>query len=383
MGALRSWLRTRLGRGDSSSVNLVAKVSPRQAVPARLGLDVTPRLRPWSVARLAAIFREAQRLPTAESQREARHARHCLSSFWLTVPVDQLEQLYAGAIGDLQRQLLEGPLPAEPLAADEQQWCEQLATHLQQPGQLAERPPEWVNVLLALMPYLSAHGFSVAVPAEQLPQWLLADYGQFVDPSLRRQLQGPVGYLAPTPTPAAVEPPVSTADLAAAPVRPAPVQPAPAAATAGLPVLAQRRGEEALAWFRNEKAVNRMAALINLYQLEPEDSETLAELAGLRQVIAQLWLDVEPGGLEKLYRTAVGTVTRSLWVSGFGREQVDDTDAAARRALAPRVADLSRPGAINCLLAALLFYPPGKVRFEGGQQWLPAWLQQELEGLGS
>ncbi len=297
------------------------------------------------MARLAAIFRDAQRHPTADSLQQARHARHCLSSFWLTAPVDQLESLYEGSLGELQRSLLAGPLPQQALAADEILWRDQLAQQLQHQSEAPER----VNVLLALLPYYSPMGLRVEEPLEQVPDWLLRDYASYCDPELKARLQQPAGYLNPSMT------------------------------TAGpMPVLSERRGQEAMAWFEQPEAVNRMAALINLYSLDPADQPTRAELAGLRSTIAQLWLDVSPEQLEQLYRTAVGTVFRSLIVSGFSGDLVDEQDAQARRALAAQVEDLSQPQAINSLLAALLYFPAGKVSLEAGQEFIPGWLQQEL-----
>jgi hypothetical protein len=136
-----------------------------------------------------------------------------------------------------------------------------------------------------------------------------------------------------------------------------------------------------MAWFETPELVQRMVALINLYGLDPSDQETRQELAGLRSTIAQLWLDVSSDQLEQLYQTAVGSVQRSLLLSGFGAELVTNQDAMTRQALAPRVADLRQPGAINCLLAALLFFPRETIEFEGGKELVPAWLLQEISTL--
>ena len=347
MVSLRGWLRARRSRNSDQAVNLLEPQVPQVKPPARLGLDTRLTLRPWSTARLAAIFRDASRFPSAESLREARFARHCLSSHWLVAPVDLLEALYAGPLGDLQRSLLEGPLPQQPLADDELQWRTQLTTQLKQKVEAPER----VNLLLALMPYYPPAAFRLEQPMEQVPDWLLPGYAAYCDPELKARLQQPVGYLQPSPATLSLE---------------------------ELPPLSERRGDDALAWFEQPAVVNRMAALINLYQLDPSDPETRQELAGLRGTIAQLWLDVDTDQLERLYRTPVGAVYRSLIVSGFSAEVVDENDRPARRALAGMVADLSQPEAIQALMAALLYFPPGKVEFEAGQEFIPAWLLEEL-----
>lgn len=355
MASLRRWWQDRRRGGSGGGVNLVEPPVPRLKPPGRLGLETSVRLRPWSLSRLAAIFREAARTPTAESLREARFARHCLSGFWLAAPVDLLPELYGGGLGELQRSLLEGPLPQQELAEDERQWRDQLRRQLQQQSEAAQR----VNVLLALMPYLPPGQACVAEALMQVPDWLLNDYASYCDPELKARLQQPVGYLGPSSGQGAE----------------------PEALPDALPPLSERRGQEAMAWFEQPAVVNRMAALINLYGLDPADGETRDELAGLRDIIAQLWLDVSPEQLEALYRTAVGTVSRSLIVSGFAGELVQEQDLQTRRWLATQVEDLSHPRAMNALLAALLYFPPGKVSFEGGFGFIPQWLQQELQAL--
>ena len=338
-------------------MNLVEPPVPQVKPPARLGIDTSLRLRPWSMARLASIFRDAQRYPTADSLQQARHGRHCLSCFWLSAPVDQLEEFYGGQLGDLQRSLLAGPLPQQALAADELQWRDQLAKQLKHHAEAPER----LNVLLALMPYYPPMRMRMEDPLEQVPDWLLRDYASYCDPELKARLQGPAGYLQPS---------AASGDGDGAPDL--------LGGAAPLPPLSERRGQDAMGWFEQAEAVNRMAALINLYSLDPADQTTREELAGLRGTIAQLWLDVSPDQLEQLYRTPVGTVTRSLMVSGFSAELVDEQDAAARRALAAQVEDLSQPQAINSLLAALLYFPAGKVTFEAGVKFIPPWLREEL-----
>ena len=62
---------------------------------------------------------------------------------------------------------------------------------------------------------------------------------------------------------------------------------------------------------RDEAVVARMQELIQAYRTDPTAAETLQELAGLRRVLAQLWLDVEPLQLQTLDQTSVGAVTRA------------------------------------------------------------------------
>ena len=46
-----------------------------------------------------------------------------------------------------------------------------------------------------------------------------------------------------------------------------------------------------MAWFRDEAVVARMQELIEGYITDRTSKDVLQELAGLRRVLAQLWLD--------------------------------------------------------------------------------------------
>ncbi len=352
--AIRRWIKARLGLTPGSghqqdaAINLVDEAPRQHDLPELAGIDVTLVQRPWSASRLSAIVRNAQRVPSPATLQAARLARHCLSSFWLVAPVDQLEELYAGAIGEVQRRLLEGPLPQQPLARDEQRWRVRLAARLAEGTQAAQH----TNLLLSLMPYFAPHTFTIDNPIVNLPGWLLNDYVVYCEPRLKMELEGPAGLL----------------------------QAGDSENGEGIAPLSERRGDDAMAWFRDEEALSRMQALLNLYALDPNDSETVEELAALRRVAAQLWLDVDPNQLETLYRTPVGLITRSLITAGFGRELLNDVDVRARKQLAPRVEDLSQPDAVNALLAVLMFYPANKIELEDASG-LPAWLQEELRSL--
>lgn len=361
MGSLRRWLKARLGllptAESPAAINLVDEPAPAIPAPPLAGIGSVSVPTPWSVARLETLFQEARRSPSPTSLQAARLARHCLSRFWLAAPVDALEGLYGSAIGALQRRQLEGPLPKQPLAADERQWRDALVSRLTDPEQRAQR----LNLLLAAMPYFPPQSLEVADPLETLPRWLLQDYVVYCQPELKVSLTGPAALLEPAELQAEL---VETASGGDEPLEP----------------LTERRGEEAMAWFRDEEALSRLQALVNLYALEPGDTATCEELAVVRRVVAQLWLDVDPGQLETLYQTPVGLATRSLITCGFGRELTSPLDARAKALLAPRVADLQQPGALNALLAVLMFYPPGAIEVVD-TAGMPAWLEQELRSL--
>ena len=353
---LRTWLKQRLGQNAASSIDLVGPVEVQLPTPGRLGISLAMPAQPWSVARLGGLFREAEHQPSVASLKAARLARHRLSVFWLSAPVDQLEALYGGGIGDLQRQQLNSGLGQQPLSSDETAWRDQLAAEMAKPESLSRQ----LNLILALMPYTKPGKLKLADPLRSLPNWFLADYVAYCAPELKHELEGPAGLLEPATDERADDAGASTSSHASE-----------------FEPLSERRGEDALAWFRDEAMLNRMKALVNLYAMAPDDAETLSELSGLRKVVAQLWLDVEPSQLETLYQMPVGLVTRSLISSGFGAELVDDDDVRARKALPGLSADIKDPRCHGPLLATLLYFAPAAISFET-TEGLPEWLLNEL-----
>ena len=348
---VRSWLRDRLATSTahpSLTLDLLTDQPGALELPAIAGIDLSGSVRPWSVARLELILREAAVNPSPATLQAARQARHCLSVFWLAAPSDQLRELYAGAIGSLQRLQLDGPLVRQALARDEQRWLEQLTQQLAAP----EQKPRQHNLLLAAIPYTRPGQFSVGNPLEKLPDWLLEDYAAYCDPTLRAQLQEPVGLLE-----AASEDAGESAEVTLDQLLP----------------LTEHRGDEAMAWFREPQSVARMTELIQLYGSDPENQEVREELSGLRCIVAQLWLDVDSDQGESLYKTAVGDVTRALIRANFGHELLDVQDRQIRAAL-------TSPESAEALLAMLLFYPAGSVSLSETSA-LPDWLSQELETL--
>ena len=335
---LRSWIQRQLS-GHQSRVDLVKPTGVVLTPPNRVGLDMAAVPAPWSVARLQALFEAMEQQPSPASDQAARLARHQLSKFWLAAPVDQLQHCYEGAIGDLQRLQLTGPLVQQELAKDEIRWRDQLLQRLEDPARAAER----INLLLALMPYTKPRKLAVAEPLSTLPDWLLNDYCVYCEPNLA----APVGLLKSA-------------------------QDNEAEGSGSIEPMTDRRGEEAMVWFRDAEVVSRMHELIQAFGADPGSQSVLQELAGLRRVLAQLWLDVEPVQLATLHSTAVGAVTLAMINSGFGAVLMDEADARCRAQLGSQAMDFSQLGAPGALLATLLFYAPGSVRFES-TDGLPGW----------
>jgi hypothetical protein len=337
-------------------------------------------LTPWSATRLAGIFKDLQSQPNGKLIGEARRARQCLSRFWLQAPVDQLEVLYRSPVGQCYRMLLKTSLAAMPLLTEEEQWRDGLAQKLSR----SMTRPESVNLLLAAMPYFERGKMRLMHATDVVPQWLISDYSALFDPGLARLLSRPAGLLGPAGT-------------AAANRRVAPQQlqargPINGGASTGmpnlnqgqatpLPVMAQRRGNEALALVQNQDYLGRVSGLINLYTIDPGDAEVKRELIGLRRQMGQIWLDLNPAQLQALYQSSFGNVYRNFLGCGFSREALIAEDQELRAQLARYVSNMGQPKAINALLAALPFFTPGRIQFGGGEQFIPAWLLADIQAL--
>ena len=353
MGSLLHWLgwgRQEPGAG-SLALRLAEPEQPQAGLPEGAPV-VMLELTPWSIARLKVIAAEVIDRPCQAALQAARSARGCLSRFWLAAPVDALETLFAGPVGEVYRQLLAGVLPALPLDAAESAWKHQLTDYLQagfeQPGS--------VNALLALLPYLDREAMQVNNPLQHLPTWLVPLYAERCDPGLSAQPNG-AKALPPLPPVPALGP--------------------------SLPELAPITGAAAMALIGDASFLGRMSGLINLYGLEPSDPEICRDLGLGRRQVAQVWLDVESDQLESLYRTPFGQLTDNLIASPFAREPLNQDERALRQQLAEVAADLHHPRALNALIAALLYYPIEQVTLPSDPALLPPWLAQNLARLGA
>lgn len=344
---------------------------PRRSA-TRLGAE--PLISPWSTSRLIAILRKAQSDPTPAALDNARLVRQCLSQFWLQAPVDQLEFLYASAIGDCYRMLLACGLAEQPLYQEEESWRRTLADCLS----VTFERPETPNILLGLMPYFPPGKMRVDDPQRQIPRWLLQDYARLFDPALLARIWQPVGLLNPVGQSYGPAPGLGMQSVA----QPDPnVLTAPPAAPP-LPRLTQQRGAEALAIVQDPDFQRRMSGLINLFVIDPNDAQVIERLAELRRLLGQIWLDAQPAQLEALFNSPqFGRLYQELLASGFSRVLFNDDDRVLRNQLAALVADMSVPGATNALMAVLPFYPPAKIAFGGGEQHLPVWLRQQMASI--
>jgi hypothetical protein len=364
--------REAIGSGDLTQVGQLMDQRTVFAMAETVKLDIVP----WSSARLAAIFAEVNRNPSGAPLVEARQARQALSKFWLHAPVDQLEPLYRSVIGQTYRTLVGGRLAELTLVLDEQQWRDALSQKLRE----AAGKPQAANLLLAVMPYYARGSMRVSDPLRTVPPWLMQDYAALYEPDLLQRIQQPAGLLGPSvsslmgetarPTPVALPP----SAVAVAPVQQQPAQ---------LPVLSTLRGQDAYNQLQENDFTSRMSGLINLFTIDPGDDDVNRELGNLRRLLGQIALDTDTDQLESIYSSSYGELHRQLMRSGFASAPISQQDANDRSQLAVFVANINQPGGLNALVAALLFYPAGKIQISGSENFLPGWLLRELGAVGT
>lgn len=325
-------------------------------------------LTPWSATRLAVIFKSFAQSNSIEDLAHARQARECLSRFWLEAPVDQLAMLYQSPVGQCYRLMLSTNLSSVEPTVEEKLWREGLARKMPS----SSTKPEFVNLLLALMPYCERGKLKLLNATETVPQWLISDYAALFEPGLNRLLSRPAGLLGAAGTTTASRP----APVAARPAQPAPQPRSQEPLT--VPAMGQRRGAEALALVNDSAFIGRMTGLVNLYTIDPNDGDLKRELQLLRRELGQVWLELSPEVLEQAYQSPFGQLYRNFLGSGFSREDLPAEDQQLRQQYIPAVSDMARPGAINVLLAVMPFFSPGKIQFGGGEQFVPAWLLQDV-----
>ena len=295
-----------------------------------LGVATAPLAGSWSASELLVVLGQPADRPDQESNRLARQARHRLSLFWLASPGDLLEQLYASDLGEAQRLCIRNPQLEGPLLVDEQLWRQQLQALLQASVGQATFLSYW----LALMPYLKVGELRLDQPETVLPSWLLDDYRLLCEPN-----------------PSVVDP---------------------------LP-LTRKRGDAAIRWLHEDAVLARAVVLLNGFQLDPAAPAQAKELADLRSVVAQVWLDIAPEQLQGLFESPLGLLTRSLVTGGFNAVTINERQRAQAKALQEQLQKSSLEQVPQHLLAALLYEPA--LSLSCSEADLPGWFQEELRSM--
>jgi hypothetical protein len=358
----------RTGKAEATGLDTLVS---EPGLPA-MDMERQPQVTPWSAARLSAIFLDFAHEPTSTRLAEARLARQCLSKFWLSAPIDVLELLYASPVGTCYRQLISTELPSQPLLRDEEAWRDSLSQRLLNGFQR----PESANVLLAVMPYFRRGKMKVRDCEQNVPAWLLQDYASLFEPEILPRLRQP----APT-VPKALAPAGHRAERIVHPEGAEAGGPGLDAEIPPLPQLSSYGGEQALLLTGSDEFLTRLNGLVNLYEIDPGDGDILQELSGFRRQVGQIWLETPDEHVQALFESRFGDLYRKLLSSGYVANPLGEEDRQLRMQLARYVRNMTRPKALQAVLAVLPFFPPGKIEFAGGEQFMPSWLLGALPSL--
>ncbi len=124
---------------------------------------------------------------------------------------------------------------------------------------------------------------------------------------------------------------------------------------------------------------DRLSNTLKLYQTNSSDISAISELRQIRKEIADFWLNISAENLENTYKGDSGKSYQILLASGFQHQPMMEEEQRFLQQLTQISKGLVHPQAINALLAAMLYFPPGTMRIPEARNRLPQWLIRDYE----
>lgn len=118
---------------------------------------------------------------------------------------------------------------------------------------------------------------------------------------------------------------------------------------------------------------------VKLYQTNSSNTSAISELRQLRKQIADFWLKVPADNLETTYNSDPGKSYQILLFSGLQTQPLMEEEQIFLQQLTQISKGLVHPQAINALIAAMLYFPPGTMRIPDARNRLPRWLIGDYE----
>ncbi|MEA5541942.1 glycosyltransferase [Limnoraphis robusta Tam1] len=118
---------------------------------------------------------------------------------------------------------------------------------------------------------------------------------------------------------------------------------------------------------------------INLYTLNPSEEAIIERLRQLRKVMAEYWLKISPDQLEEVYKGHMGNGYQVLLSRGIQHEALIEAERQFVDELTQVATGLKHPNSLNCLMAAMLYYVPGKMLVRDAEKRLPSWLIKDYQ----
>jgi predicted O-linked N-acetylglucosamine transferase (SPINDLY family)/glycosyltransferase involved in cell wall biosynthesis len=124
---------------------------------------------------------------------------------------------------------------------------------------------------------------------------------------------------------------------------------------------------------------DRLSNSVKLYQANSSNTSVISELREIRQQVADFWLNVPAENLETVYKSDAGKSYQILLTSGFQNQAMMENEQIFLQQLTQISKGLVHPKALNALLAAMLYFPPGTMRLPDARNRLPHWLISDYE----
>jgi predicted O-linked N-acetylglucosamine transferase (SPINDLY family)/glycosyltransferase involved in cell wall biosynthesis/predicted O-methyltransferase YrrM len=118
---------------------------------------------------------------------------------------------------------------------------------------------------------------------------------------------------------------------------------------------------------------------VNRYDLNHSDQLALENLRQFRKVMADYWLNIPVNYLETYYQGDMGKGYQILLNRGIQQEPLTEAEATFVNQLTPIAVGLKQPNALNYLIAAMLYYVPGKMLVRDAKTRLPQWLYGDYQ----
>ena len=118
---------------------------------------------------------------------------------------------------------------------------------------------------------------------------------------------------------------------------------------------------------------------VKLYQRNSSNISAISELRQIRKQIADFWLNLPAENLETAYKSDPGNSYKIMLASGFQHQAMIESEQIFLQQLTQISKGLVHPKAVNALLAAMLYFPPGTMRIPDARNRLPHWLIGDYE----
>ncbi|MGB3534838.1 MAG: CmcI family methyltransferase [Microcoleaceae cyanobacterium] len=113
---------------------------------------------------------------------------------------------------------------------------------------------------------------------------------------------------------------------------------------------------------------------INNYDLDNSNQSAIQNLRQFRKAMADYWLKIPTEHLEYYYNSDMGKGYQILLSRGIQQEPLTQVETEFIEQLTPNAIGLKQPDALNHLIAAMLYYVPGKMLVREAKSRLPQWL---------